>query len=241
MHPEICKIGPFTIYSYGLMLVIGFAVASILSCRQAVKEGLDPDAVFNLAFFSFLSGVAGARVFYVATNLGNYLRNPIEIIMLQKGGLAWFGGLIFGVLFAVIYMRSKRLPVYKTLDLLVPFVALAQAIGRIGCLFNGCCYGKYSQFGIYFPAHDVTLIPTQLYSSFLLVAIYIVLRVFQALPHKSGQIFYAYLLLYTAKRFLIEFLRGDSPVLPVGLTLFQLICIAIFIISIFGLIRVSRK
>jgi phosphatidylglycerol:prolipoprotein diacylglycerol transferase len=161
--------------------------------------------------------------------------------MLQKGGLAWFGGLIFGVLFAVIYMRSKRLPVYKTLDLLVPFVALAQAIGRIGCLFNGCCYGKYSQFGIYFPAHDVTLIPTQLYSSFLLVAIYIVLRVFQALPHKSGQIFYAYLLLYTAKRFLIEFLRGDSPVLPVGLTLFQLICIAIFIISIFGLIRVSRK
>ncbi|MFH0855705.1 MAG: prolipoprotein diacylglyceryl transferase [Candidatus Omnitrophota bacterium] len=231
MHPEICKLGPLTIYSYGLMLVIGFTLATLLASAEAKREGIEPDIIFNLCFIVFVSGVIGARIFYVFSNLGYYLQNPLETIMLQKGGLAWFGGLTLGVSSGIFYLRLRKLPVYKIADLLVPFVALAQSIGRLGCFFNGCCYGKESAFGVYFPAFDAILIPTQLYSSLLLVFIFIFLRFLQTRRHKPGLIFFAYLLLYSSKRFFIEFLRGDSPVLALGLTLFQFISIFVFLIA----------
>ena len=111
MFPEICTIGPFTIYSYGLTLVIGFVIATYLACQQAKREGMNPDEVFNLAFFSFIFGVIGARLFYVLSNLSFYLNNPIEMIMLQRGGLSWFGGLILGTISGIIYLKSKKLSI----------------------------------------------------------------------------------------------------------------------------------
>ena len=231
MHPEICRLGPFTIYSYGLMLVIAFIVATFLASAQAKREGVDPDAIFSLCFVVFISGIIGARIFFVLSSLSYYLAHPLEIIMLQKGGLAWFGGLVLGIFSGIFYLKIKKLNVYKITDLLVPFVALAQAIGRIGCFLNGCCFGKEDAFGIYFPVHGAVLIPTQLYSSLLLIGIFIILRFLQERPHKAGEIFFTYLLLYCAKRFLIEFWRADSPSILFGLTLFQLISIAIFFIA----------
>lgn len=240
MFPEICTIGPFTVYSYGLMLVIGFVLASWLACQQAKKLGLNPDTIFNMAFIAFVSGVAGARIFYVLDNLGYYLACPIEIIMLQRGGLAWFGGLMLGTLSAIIYIKVKKLSVYRALDLIVPFVALAQAVGRIGCLLNGCCFGRHADFGLYFPVHQAILIPTQLYSTLLLLVIYIVLRLLQDRPHRDGQVFYAYLLLYALKRFFIEFLRADSSAVLLGLTVFQLLSIAVFFVSVVSLIIINK-
>jgi phosphatidylglycerol:prolipoprotein diacylglycerol transferase len=241
MHPEICKLGPLTIYSYGLMLVIAFVVSTLLASAEAKRKGIDPDVIFNLCFTVFILGVIGARIFYVLSNFSYYLRNPFEIIMFQKGGLAWFGGLILGASSGIYYLRIKKLNVYKIADLLVPFVALAQAIGRLGCFLNGCCYGKESGFGIYFPNHDAVLIPTQLYSSLLLVFIFIILRFLQERPHQDGTIFFAYLLLYSAKRFFIEFWRGDSPSFAFGLTLFQFISIAIFLIAAVSLYLIKTK
>lgn len=241
MHPEICKLGPLAIYSYGFMLMLAFAAAAFLAGAQAKRKGIDPDIIFNLCFTVFISGIAGARIFYVLLNFGYYLHNPLEIIMLQKGGLAWFGGLISGVFSGIYYLKSKKLSVYGITDMLVPFVALAQAIGRLGCFLNGCCYGKESAFGIYFPSSGAVLIPTQLYSSLLLVFIFIFLRFLQERPHQEGAIFFTYLLLYSAKRFLIEFWRADSPSLAFGLTLFQFISIAIFLIALASLLRLKLK
>ncbi len=181
MYPEICKIGPLTIYSYGLALVVAFAVATLLAARQAKKQGIDPEAIFNLNFVIFICGIIGARVFYVLDNLGYYIRQPLEIIMLQKGGLAWFGGLFAGVFSGILYLKIKKLPVLKVTDLVAPYVALAQAIGRLGCFFNGCCFGKESAYGIYFPLHGARLIPTQLYSALLLVGIFFILRFLQVI------------------------------------------------------------
>lgn len=240
MHPQICTIGPVTIYSYGLTLALAFIVGSFLVCAQAKKEGISPEIVFNFTFFVFISGVIGARAFYVLDNFGYYLKNPKEIIMLQQGGLAWFGGLISAVICGVIYLKQKKLSVYRILDLVAPFVALAQAIGRIGCLLNGCCFGKVSQFGFYFPVHDATLIPTQIYSSLGLIAIFIYLRLIQDRPHQQGQIFSIYLLLYSTKRFIVEFWRADSERIFWNLTLFQLISIAIFLFSLFLFLSVSK-
>jgi phosphatidylglycerol:prolipoprotein diacylglycerol transferase len=196
MHPIICTIGPFTIYSYGLMLAIAFIVSSALATLQAKKNNINPDIIFSFSFFVFFSGIIGARLMYIIENVTYYISNPLEIIMLQHGGLSWFGGLLAGVIFGIVYLKKKNLPIYKILDLLAPFAALAQAIGRIGCLLNGCCFGKISDFGIYFPTHKLVLIPTQLYSSLSLVFIFSVLRLLQDKPRRDGEIFFLYLLLY---------------------------------------------
>ncbi len=230
MHPEICKIGPIVIYSYGLMLVIAFFVAVTLASQEAKRHKISPDSIFNLLFISFIFGIIGARLFYVIENLGYYLKEPLEIVMLSHGGMSWFGGLILGSVSGIIYLKYKKISVYKTLDLIVPFLVLGQAIGRIGCFFNGCCYGKES-----------VLIPTQIISSFLLLVIFIVLRFLQSRSHKVGQIFYAYLFLYSIKRFLIEFWRADNKIIFSGLTLFQLISIAIFVFSAINLVIILRR
>ncbi|MFH0826661.1 MAG: prolipoprotein diacylglyceryl transferase [Candidatus Omnitrophota bacterium] len=241
MHPEICTLGPFTIYSYGLMLAIAFAVSTFLLTRQAKKQGIPEDAIFNLAFIVFIAGVMGARLFYVIENFPHYLRNPLEVIMLQYGGLSWFGGLIAGLTAGVFYLRKKKLPILKVIDLLVPFVALGQSIGRIGCLLNGCCYGKAAAVGLYFPVHQFILIPVQIYSSVFLLAIFVILRILQERPHPEGQILCAYLLLYSVKRFFIEFWRADNQLIFLRLTLFQVLSILMFAGALISLVLLSRK
>ncbi len=235
MYPEICKIGPFTVYSYGLMLVLAFLVSSKLASIQARCEHLSQDTVFNFAFIVFLCGIIGSRLFYVIENLRFYIKNPLDIVKLQEGGLSWFGGLALGSFAGVAYLKRKRLAIYKVLDLIIPFVALGQAIGRIGCLLNGCCFGRASQFGIYFPVHGLVLIPTQLYSSLALIFIFIVLRSLQDRPHWQGGIFFTYLLLYSLKRFFIEFWRADTTAIFFGLTLFQVISILVFFFACIGI------
>jgi len=237
MLPEICHIGPFTIYSYGLMLVLAFFVSTYLASRQAQKAHIDADKIFNLMFYIFISGIIGSRVFHVASNFSYYFKHPLEIIMLQHGGMAIFGGIIFGSIFACLFIKMNKMDLFATLDLLVPFIALGQAIGRIGCFLNGCCYGKVSAFGIYSPVSGQTLIPTQLYSSLLMFLIFLVLRFMQGRKHLPGQIAYAYLFLYSIKRFSIEFFRNDTPRIFQGLTIFQLLSLAMFFFSLTMLIR----
>jgi len=240
MHPIICKIGPFSIYSYGLMLAVAFLLSVSLAKAQAKKEQINPGAIFDFCFFSFLFGVLGARIFYIAENIGYYFREPLEVFMLQHGGLSWFGGLAAGVIFGAAYLKKKRLSIYRILDLMAPFLALAQAIGRIGCLLNGCCFGKPSLWGIYFEAHEATLIPTQLYSSLALLLIFIILRLAQAKAHRQGEVFFLYLLLYSLKRFFIEFYRDDNPPVIYGLSLFQLLSLLVLFFSLAKLILIKR-
>ncbi len=240
MHPEICQIGPFTVYSYGLMLAIAFAVASTLFVAQAKNQQSDPECAFNLIFTVFICGIIGARIFYVIQNFAYYWNNPLEIVMLQHGGLAWFGGLIAGVSAGAFYLKRKKLPFLKMMDLFAPFVALGQAIGRIGCLLNGCCFGAESAYGIYFPVHKAILVPVQIYSSVFLLIIFVVLRFLQDRDHPAGRIFYAYLLLYSFKRFFIEYARADNVRLFFGLTLFQVLSIPIFVFAVIQLSRIRH-
>ena len=227
MHPVICEIGPFTIYSYGLMLAIAFLVSLTLATIQAKRNNINSDIIANLSLLVFISGIIGARILYIIENIGYYIKNPPETIMLQHGGLSWFGGLAFGIFFGIFYLKKKNLSVYKILDLMVPYVSLGQAIGRIGCLLNGCCFGS-------------TIIPVQIYSSLILIFIFIILRLLQDRPHKEGEILFIYLLLYSLKRFFIEFLRADNPVIFLGLTLFQIISIVIFCLALIKLVLIKK-
>jgi len=229
MHPVICKIGQFYIYSYGLMLVAAFITATSLALMEAKRQRLDHEAIFNFLFTALVCGIIGSRIFYVLENLGYYAKNPLEIVMLQQGGLSWFGGLMLGSAAGIFYLKKRKLPIYRVLDLVAPYLALAQSIGRIGCLLNGCCFGR------------TPFLPTQIYASLALLAIYVTLRLMQNRPRPQGTIFYSYLLLYSIKRFTIEFWRLDNPVVFHGLTLFQLLSIGLFILAVAKLCLIKIK
>lgn len=234
MHPIICHIGPLTIYSYGVMLATAVIVCTYFLQRDARRTHLDPELIFDFVFWIVFSGIIGSRLFYVFLHLADFLDTPLEILMVHHGGLAWQGGLIFGTVTGLIFLREKKLPIAKTLDVSCPYAALGQAIGRIGCFLNGCCQGKPVLWGIYFPVHQARLHPVQIYDSIGLLVIFFILKWHQRVSRKNGEVFILYLVLASVERFFIEFFRGDHETLFLGLTLFQIISLFIFIAAFYA-------
>lgn len=234
MHPIITKIGPFYVYSYGLMVAIGFAVVTLLAYRHADDFGINKEKIIDLGIVMLIGGIVGARIVYIALNFQYYIKNPLEIINLTKGGLVWYGAFISGMVAAAWFVRKSRISFWTAADLFAPYIALAQAFGRIGCFLNGCCYGSAAPSGfvldVVFPGESVLRYPTQIFSAIALLLIFVILRIWQKKRHFTGEIFLAYGLLYSMKRFSIEFFRGDYPKVLYGLTISQLISTAIFII-----------
>ncbi len=227
MYPIICTIGPISIYSYGVTLAIAVIVCSFLLSRDAHRLGISSDVVFDFVFWVVVSGIFGARAFFVLLNFQYFAHNPFEIIMIHKGGLAWQGSLIAGSVAAFFYIRKRDLPLWKFLDVVAPYAALGQAIGRLGCFLNGCCYGKEAAWGIYFPVHHATLIPAQLFDALGLFLIFLLLKGIQKNNQVSGRVFVLYLLLASAQRFVIEFFRADHDIVWLGLSIFQWVCLTV--------------
>lgn len=228
MYPVLFKIGPVQVYSYGVMLALAFLTAAFLARRRAFALGGNGDDILDLSIWLIISGLIGGRLLFVLLNIEYYRDKPLDILKLWQGGLIWYGGLIAAVLAAVIFLSAKKMPVLKTFDLMAPYVALGQSIGRIGCFLNGCCYGKAApaKFGVILNASQGPVYPTQLYESAAMFAVFLMLR--KRLPANGGTLF-LYLVLYSSIRFTIEFLRGDNPAVLAGLTISQLISVAIFI------------
>jgi len=216
------------------MMALAFAVCLLLLERQARAQGLDFQKISDLAFWALLGGIIGGRVFYIIFNWDYFADNPAEVIMLHHGGLIWFGGLLFGLIAGIIYCKKQSLPFLKFLDLFAPYLALGQAIGRIGCFLNGCCYGKPVGWGVYFPVHGQRLHPTQLYSFVSLLIIFLILRHLQKSPKINGAVIALYFLLAALERFVVEFFRGDSAAVIFGLTAFQLISLFIFTAALYA-------
>jgi len=150
--------------------------------------------------------------------------------MVQKGGLAWQGSLLAGFVVSVWYIRRHKWSVSSFLDVVAPYIALGQAIGRIGCFLNGCCYGKPFPGGLFFPVHNAVLHPTQLYDALGLLLIFFILKKYQKIFKIPGQIFLLYLFLASAQRFIIEFFRGDHELWG-PLSIFQWISLVIMTIT----------
>jgi len=241
MYPIICSIGPFTVYSYGLMLAAAFLTGASLIASRAKRTGLPSEAMYNLCFIGVIAGIFGARLLYVIEHFSLYRRDLLEMVMLQHGGLSWIGGFAGGSAAAWWYLAKKKIPLYPALDCIAPYLALSQAIGRIGCLLNGCCYGIHGAGCLYFPSLGDCVLPTQIYSSLLLIVIFLILRARQERHHPPGEVFFLYLFLYSIKRFGLEFLRGDTRVILWGLKLFQYTSSALFIVSAVMLLRLKKR
>lgn len=217
MHPVLFKFGFIQIYSYGVMFTVGYFFSVYLISRRIGIMGLSKEFIWDFSLLILLCGVFGARLFYILLNLKFFLNNPQELFMIWHGGLVWFGGLTGAILSAAVFLKIKKVPMLPILDLFSPYIALAHGIGRIGCFLNGCCYGGFK------------FLPAQILSSILLIMMFVALRAIQKRPHKEGFVFSLYLLLYSAKRFFMEFIRNDSGRDYFGLTIFQVISLAVFL------------
>jgi len=240
MHPILFTIGPITIYSYGVMLALAVLVCTYFLSLDAKRYNISQETAYDLVFWCMLWGILGARIFYVFIEWDYFSTNLLEIPMLQKGGLAWQGGFLGGALAGVWFARRKKLSLRPLLDLAAPYIALGQSIGRIGCFFNGCCYGKPVAWGIYFPAHNAKLIPTQLFETAGLFIIFLILKKAQTKPHQAGFIFVLYLWLAAIERFIIEFYRADHDLLWGSLSLAQYVALGVFAAGLI-LMNVFRK
>ena len=222
---------PVTIYSYGLMLAIAVVVCTSMLAGDARRKGIKVDIIFDLVFWVIVGGIIGARLLYILLNYRFFLDNPNEIIMIQNGGLAWQGGLILGAMAGASLVKKKKLFLPEILDLYAPYLALGQAIGRVGCFLNGCCYGKPVEGGIYFPIHKAYLHPTQLYCSGGLFIIFLILKRYQRSSSIPGLVFASYLILASALRFGVEFFRADHEVFFFGFSIFQFVCAGILMFA----------
>ncbi|MCK5306940.1 MAG: prolipoprotein diacylglyceryl transferase [Candidatus Omnitrophica bacterium] len=233
MHPVIFRIGPLTIYSYGVMLSLAFLTAVSLMAARSKKAGLNPDIILDLSVCLLISGIIGGRLLHVGLNLGYYTAYPREIIMLHHGGLAYQGGVVLAGLCGFWYLKKKKISFLKTADFVVPYVALGQFLGRIGCFLNGCCYGRETDcaLGVLFPGREAYVHPTQLYYSASWLAVFVVLNILSSRKRFRGKIFALYFLFYGFIRFFIDFLRGDLPGVLFGLTATQLINLSFVLLA----------
>lgn len=248
MHPKILDIGPITIHTYGLLLAVAFIAGIWIASRNARKEGINPDSIWNMGLVIIFASLVGAKILLIVSDFQYYSHNLREIFSLStlRSSGVFYGGLLFALGAAAWYMIRHHLPAWTIADLTAPGIALGQAIGRLGCLSAGCCYGKPTSlpWGITFTnqyAHvnmgvplNIPLQPTQIYES--VGAFCIFLYLMWRLPKRriQGQIILEYLALYALLRFVIEFYRGDDRgfVLYGLLSTSQLIAILTFLGSV---------
>lgn len=237
MHKIAFQIGPLPIHWYGVFVALGFGLGLWNASRRAPKAGILPDTVWDSGLWIIIGTIVGARLLYVITYWKQDLAGKpwTEIFMVHHGGLVFYGGLIGAVLCTLVYLRIKKLPIWKFGDVMAPGIALGYAIGRIGCLMNGCCYGKETNvpWAIHFPAdhetHGVAVHPTQLYETLLNIPLFFFLAWLFPRRKFDGQVFATYLMCYAVLRSFVEFFRGDYPVLHGGwATQAHLISFAIF-------------
>ena len=247
MNRILFEFGNVVIYSYGLFVATGFLVAIFLILRQTNKINIEKNKVFDLLVVILLGGLVGARSLFVILNWEYYSSNIFRVFALHEGGLAIQGGIVGGILAGALFMKFKKMPVFLTADVIALYLPIAQAIGRIGCLMNGCCYGKviHSGIGINFPGETVVRFPTQICYTIAFLVLFLFLRKVYDNKIFNGQIFSLYLIFYGALRMGLDFLRGDELVLVGRITLSQTlgasICFSGLILFLFLKILSLRK
>lgn len=240
MHPILLKIGPLTLHTYGFFVALGFLLALFWTHKESLRRGLDPEIFHDLFFYVVVSALIGARIFYVALNFSYFRLEPLAILRLWEGGLVFYGGFIFAMPVFLWRVRCFQRPVLEVLDVAAPALVLAQAIGRLGCLSAGCCYGKVcnNSFAITFTdslSHaplDIALHPTQIYHSLANLSIFISLALFSRFSIRRGSLVVGYLVGYGVLRFTVEFWRGDPRGFLAGFSTSQWISCGLVICGI---------
>lgn len=212
MHPVLFSIGNLDIYTYGLFVALGIFAALLLLEKEAKKRGLDTDVVGSFAFWGIVAAIIGARIGWVVQYWSMYRGNWLAIINVREGGLAFHGGLVAAIIVGFYYVYRYRLSLAKLADSASLPLSLGYAIGRWGCFFNGCCWGKETNsfLGVYTRFADGLRHPVQLYDSFFTLVLFGFIYWRSRNTRFGGQLFLETLMGFAVVRFFVEFFR-DSP------------------------------
>jgi phosphatidylglycerol:prolipoprotein diacylglycerol transferase len=228
----------------------------VVAHHRAKKVGLEPRLIINVFLGIILASIIGSRALYILENLSHYASDSFRTMTMWEGGLSMLGGVLLAIVVSFVYVRAQHESFLKVADALVPSIALGEFFTRIGCFFNGCCFGKVSHLpwamtfpqdsfaGQQFP--DLPLHPTQLYSSLYSLAIFGILLAVGEKRLGSGQVFGLFLVLHATCRFLVEFVRYYEQsyitvlMSGVALTHYQLMSVGFFGVGWYLFLRSRR-
>ncbi len=246
MLPELFRIGPITIHSFGFMLAVGFLLIAWLAAKEFTRRGYSPDAAGSATLAAMIGGVVGAKVYYLVDHWAATLADPLGSIF-SGAGLTYYGGLIGGAVAVILTARHYGIPLIVLADMGAPLIALGYGVGRIGCFLNGDDYGRPTDlpWGMAFPKGTppttVAVHPTQLYEVAVSLAIFALLWANRARwQDRRGFTMGLYLVLAGTERFLVEFVRLNVPV-ALGLTMAQWISVGLFLIGLLLLARARSR
>jgi phosphatidylglycerol---prolipoprotein diacylglyceryl transferase len=253
VYPRLLELGPITVYTYGVLLAAAYLFGLQLARVRAKQRALDANRVLDLGIYIIISALVGAKLLLLITDFKSFTADPRELLTLARSGGVFYGGLIVAVIVALWYIRRVGLPLWTTCDVFAPGIALGHVVGRFGCLFAGCCFGKPTTrpWGITFTDPfaaanvgtplGVALHPTQLYEAGAELLILIVLLVTERKGRPfPGRTFWLYMLLYAISRFIIEFYRGDDRGTVGMFSTSQFISIVLAPLAIVMLVYLSR-
>ncbi len=224
MSPVIFKLGNFELRWYSVLILVGVFIAYRLVISEARRYHIKNEFIFNMMFWALIMGILGARIYYVIFEWNYYKVNILEIFKIWKGGLAIHGGLIAGGITIIVYCKRYRADARKILDIVVPGLILAQAIGRWGNFFNGEAYGSVIEYD---KLASIKIIPQFIidnmyingnyhlpmfyFESIACLIGFILLLIIRRQKYiKRGQIVGTYLVWYGVVRIIIEIFRSDS-------------------------------
>ena len=252
MHKIAFYIGSYPVAWFGIFIAIAFVLGLWTASRRGLRDGLSPESIMDVGPWLILGTIVGARLWYVVTYWNEaFAGKPwTEIFMVQHGGIVFYGGLAGASAATLIYLRRKKLPIWKFGDALAPSIALGYVFGRMGCLMNGCCYGRACElpWAIHFPAdhetHGIGVHPTQIYDALLSAALYGGLAWLYRHKRFDGQVFATYLICYAVTRSVVELFRGDYPESHIHAGFFtpaQLVSVAILAAGVILLVKLPRN
>lgn len=250
----IFSLGPVVIRWYGVMIALGFIAATYFAHRLAKSYSIDPEKIVNAILVSFIGGIVGGRLYFVALEWPTFALHPENILATWQGGLSIHGGMIGCVVAAYLYCHFNKIPFLKALDIGGIVVSLGQAIGRWGNFFNNECFGGpvSSSFPLrlYIPEesrpaqfqNNEYFHPAFLYESILDLLIFLLLYFYlgKKLKRFPGVTFMVYLVLYSIVRLLIEPLRTDS-IMKFGMQVPVIASVASLIIAAAGIVILMAK
>lgn len=236
----------FTIFGidvmwYGILIAGAMGIAVIMTCSRGPLHGVESDKVLNFCIIGIPMGVIGARLYYVLFNWDNYANDLSQIFNMRSGGLAIHGGLILAFLTVVILCRFWHENPLNMLDIAIPSVALAQAIGRWGNFFNSEAHGGPTDLPWAIEVDGVMVHPTFLYESIWCFFLFLLLIFVDNRRKFVGQTFIIYAVLYSIERFFVEGLRTDSLMLFGIIKQAQALSLCVIIIGVIAYIYLNKK
>ncbi len=253
---ELGRLGTFTIGTYGLFYALGFLAGLRLAVGYAKREGIETTRIIDLGIVTLIAGFVGAKVLLYLIDWRYYLEHPFEMVRSLRSAGVFYGGFLFAAVAAVWYIRRHSLPLGRITDLAAPSIALGQAIGRIGCLAAGCCYGRPCDLPWAVTFNDpnafrltgaplgVALHPTQIYHALADLLVLSVTLVAMRHRKRPGQVFWIYVLVHAVLRFVVEFYRGDTArglFLGDRISTSQILSIVAVLVASTCLVRLRRQ